>query len=409
MCTPDDLLADTARIHGIRPGLERMHALLKLLDHPERGHRIVHVAGTNGKGSVCAMVAGVLMAAGFRVLRFTSPHLNSYRERFWIDGRWIAPEHLERVLVHVESVVPQVDAELGPVTEFERLTAIAFCLARELAVDWLVLEVGLGGRLDATNVVETPEVSVITRIARDHVDWLGDSIPAIALEKAGILRPGCAAVTAAGGEALEAIIGEARRLNADLLAIAPDVSLRPTWRGKPVEIALAGPYQRFNLAIALAVFEILVSRGHDLSDSAVHEGLRDVRWPGRLERIVAADGQVFILDGAHNVDGAVALASALAPGRRVLVFGALADKEPEALAGVLAPLADRHVLAPVPSPRTWQPDATGVWSGARIAANVPEAIALARECSAGDPIVVAGSLYLVGAVRAELGIVDPEA
>jgi dihydrofolate synthase/folylpolyglutamate synthase len=407
--TPDRQLAALAKAHGIRPGLERMTALLARLGNPERGLRVVHVAGTNGKGSVCALVAEVLRAAGHRVLRYTSPHLVFYRERYWLDGRWIAPGRFEAALAHIDRTVRELEARLGVVTEFERLTAIAFWLAREEAVDWLVLEVGLGGRLDATNVVMRPEVSVITRIARDHVEWLGEALTDIAREKAGILRPAVPLVTGASGEALEAIRDVAGRTGTPCRVVEADGAIALSWQGEPVEVALPGAYQRVNAAIALQVLDVLHERGHALSGEAVRTGFARVRWPGRLEPIQVPDGPLYWLDGAHNEDGARALAASLPRRPGVLVFGALADKEPERLARILAPLAPHHVLVPVASPRTWTPVAEGVWAGARVVADVAEALRVAEEAAAGAPILVAGSLYLVGAVRHLLGVQDPEA
>ncbi len=409
MTTPDAQLAVLARTHGIRPGLERVTALLERLGHPHDGLRVVHVAGTNGKGSVCALVAEVLRSAGHRVLRYTSPHLHAYRERFWLDGRWISQARLDEALEVIDGAVRELDTDLGAVTEFERLTAIAFWLAREEAVDWLVLEVGLGGRLDATNVVTSPAVSVITRIARDHIDWLGDSIPGIAREKAGILRPGVPLVTGAVGEALDAIREVAAGVGTVCRLVDTGSPPDLVWDGETLDLVLPGAYQRTNAAIALEVLAVLHERGVTFSAEAVRTGFACVRWPGRLETVRMPDGRTFWLDGAHNEDGARALAASLPRRPGVLVFGALADKEPGRLASILAPLADRHVLVPVPSPRTWEPVASGVWVGAQVATGAEDALRLASDLARGEPILVAGSLYLVGAVRHALGVVDPEA
>ena len=188
--------------HGIRPGLERITALLAMLGSPHERLAVVHVAGTNGKGSVCAFLSATLRAAGYKVGRYSSPHLVSYCERFWCDGQFISQEELEARSKRVAEVAGELDPSLGPVTEFELLTAIAFQWFAEIGAEVLVLEVGLGGRLDATNVVNDPVVTVITRIARDHMALLGETVEEIAREKAGILKPGVPLVTGAEGSAL---------------------------------------------------------------------------------------------------------------------------------------------------------------------------------------------------------------
>ncbi len=387
---------------GIRPGLERMREILRELGEPQRRLRVVHVAGTNGKGSTSAMLTSVLREAGYKVARYTSPHLVSYRERFWLDGAFISEAAFEAMLQRVASVASAVEArlpELGPSTEFELLTAAALTWFVEQGVDLAVIEVGLGGRLDATNCFEAPEATVITGIDYDHTAILGETLEAIALEKAGILRPGVPLITGATGVAREAILEAARALDAPCRVVEGETQL---------PIGLAGPFQRRNAAMVEQVVSALRVRGWEIPFAAVMRGLASARWPGRMETWMSPSGENWLADGAHNPGGIAALCEALRQehpgGRWTVIFGALADRDARGMLEQLLPFARTLVLVAPPSPRAMAPEelAEGLrhpdW---KIASGVPDAVAEARQHE--GPYAVFGSLYLVGAVKQVLG------
>ncbi|HEY9855358.1 MAG TPA: folylpolyglutamate synthase/dihydrofolate synthase family protein [Stenomitos sp.] len=419
--TLDSTLLDTALRHGIRPGLERTTALLDLLGRPQDRLPVVHVAGTNGKGSVCAFLASILQAAGYRVGRYTSPHLVSYRERFRVNGEVIPEAELASELQRISALAETLDPALGPTTEFELLTAVAFSWFARQPLDLLILEVGLGGRLDATNVVDRPLLTAITRIAKDHTALLGDTLEAIAREKAGILKPGVPLVTGAEGHALREIRTLADSLGSPIRLAQGAAWLAPGPHGDRVrvghehyELGLLGAYQAQNASLALGLVEGLRDQGWTIEAEAVKAGLADARWPGRMDRWVAPDDQTYWLDGAHNMDGVEALARALAdreaPKGRVLLMGVLADKEPHAMIERLGPLAQTLVLTTPPHARGLDPSALDRavdHADVRVVPHWEEALATARALAAGRDIVVAGSLYLVGAVYGALGYSVP--
>ncbi|HEY7725592.1 MAG TPA: folylpolyglutamate synthase/dihydrofolate synthase family protein [Anaeromyxobacteraceae bacterium] len=386
----------------MRLGLERVERALEALGRPERGLRILHVAGTNGKGSTCAMAAEALRAAGQRVGLYTSPHLVRFNERIALDGEAIADAALERLVAEVRRACPWHDRGGGEdrLTYFEFATCLALLHFARQGASAVVLEVGLGGRFDATNAVR-PLACAVSRIGLDHVDVLGDTLDAIAREKAGILKAGVPAVTAFAQppEAMAALRREAERRGAPL-EVAP-----ASWDGA---VALRGPHQRGNAALAAAALRLLDRAGLPVPEAAVARGIAEARWPGRLEEI----GEV-VLDGAHNPDGAAALAEALSvlyPGRPVeLVFGVLADKDHAGMLRVLAPRARGLHLVPPRSPRARPPAAyrdLAAALGPRVDEHpgAAEALACARRAAAGGAaVVVAGSLYLVGEARELLG------
>jgi dihydrofolate synthase/folylpolyglutamate synthase len=384
---------------AMRLGLERMERALEALGHPERAYRVVHVAGTNGKGSTCAMVARALVTAGHRTGLYTSPHLVRFNERIAVDDQPIRDEELERVAAEVRRACPWHDAgdEAERLTYFEFATLMALLHFAERAVGVAVLEVGLGGRFDATNVVR-PVLCAIARIGLDHVEMLGDTLSAIAREKAGILKPGVPAVVtdAQPAEALATVRAEAQRRGAPLTVAAATY---------PGPIALPGPHQQENAALAAAVLRRLPGLGIAMPEEATADGIARARWPGRLETV----GGV-LLDGAHNVDGATALAAALRalhPGRKVhLVFGVLSDKDHagmlRALSGAVESL---HLVAPR-SPRgrpaaTYRDLARALVGRTDEHGDVAAALACVRAVAAADDGLgaVAGSLYLVGEAR----------
>ena len=392
---------------GMRPGLETMRGMLRAMGDPHAGLKVVHVGGTNGKGSVSAMVAAALHEAGHRTGLYTSPHLVRFHERIRVDGADVSGDALARAMAKVPL------ADFPEATYFEVATALAFQHFRDAGVEAAVLEVGLGGRLDATNVMERPLVTVLTNVALDHTDVLGPTEEAIAREKAGITRPGVPLVTGASGPALAALRevaqGPVRVLGDDFVPM-PLGERRLEVHGLrdygEVEIPLAGAHQVDNAALALAALDEADRAGLPVPVDAARRGLRRTRWPGRLDR----RGNL-LLDGAHNPAGALALAEHLkATGERpVLVFGALADKDWRLMVEVLAPLVRDAVVTRVPSPRALEPmEAARAFSMMGLFGMVVEdpghALATAQGIAGPDGVVlVTGSLYLVGDVLARLG------
>jgi dihydrofolate synthase/folylpolyglutamate synthase len=386
---------------AMRFGLERMERALEAIGHPERTLRVLHVAGTNGKGSTCSMSAEALRLAGHRVGLYTSPHLVRFHERIQVDGLPIGDPVLGDRIAEVRRACPWHDGgdEAERLTYFEFATLLALLHFAREGVDAAVLEVGLGGRFDATNAV-TPAVTAVSRIGLDHVQLLGDTLAAIAREKAGIFKPGVPAVVAHAQppEAMEALREEALRRGAPFQVAAP------SWDGP---VALRGPHQRGNAALAAAALRLLDAAGVRVGEESIARGIAGARWPGRLEEV----GGV-LLDGAHNPDGALALAEALEavyPGRPVdLVFGVLADKDHRGILRALAPAVRSLHLVPPDSPRardpaTYRDLAASMCAAVHVHARCSEALACARrEARDGAVVCVAGSLYLVGEARREL-------
>jgi len=392
-------------LHGIKFGLETTRALTAEMDHPERAYPVILVAGTNGKGSVVAYVDAALRASGLRVGRYTSPHLVRVNERIVVDGRAISGAALDRVLLRVRAAADRLVRRgvlKGHPTYFEVLTLAAFDHFRAAQVDIAVLEVGLGGRLDATNVSE-PLVSAIVSIGRDHEQYLGSTLASIAREKAGVLRKGRAAVIGAmPGAAHRAIAKIAARVGARLV----DASRSP--RALPAGL-LPGEHQKANARVALAVLREARRAGLPVDLRRSGAAFAHARWPGRLQWI-RSPRPPLLLDGAHNPDGARALARYLRAHRPfVLVFGVMADKAVTAMARSLFPLAHVLVLTRAPGDRAASPEeivraAGPPASGARLEPSVPRALRLAaRLTPPGGCVVVAGSLYLVGDVLRRRG------
>jgi dihydrofolate synthase/folylpolyglutamate synthase len=419
-----ELLA-TLEARGIRLDLGPFRSLLAALGEPQRAAPAAIVAGTNGKGSVTALVEAALGAAGYRTLATTSPHLVSAHERIRIAGADIGEPALAATLARVlDAATP----ESHP-TYFEALIAAAFLAGASARAEALVLEVGMGGRLDATNAAD-PLVSTVTRIALDHVAELGDTLAAIAGEKAGVFRPGRPAVVAAQEpEADRALAAAAARTGARLRRVVDSVAVRraefrglaghalelETARGAyRIELALAGEHQVDNACAALATAEELAAAAFPRLDrAAIERGFAAARWPARLESLPAGAAGTVLLDAAHNPDGCRALARFLARLDRpyALLFGALADKRIEAMLPPLAAQATAVVLARPDSPRAADPAALLPLLGASGAAATVEpeperALERALERSPGL-VVACGSLYLVGRVRARLLAAPP--
>ncbi len=416
---------NTPRWQASRLGLERMIGLLDRMGRPQDALRFVHVAGTNGKGSTCAYLASILQAAGLRVGLFTSPYILRFEERIRVNGRDITEEELARAVEAVRPHAEAIEAACGDhPTEFELMAAVALEHFRAVACDIVVLEVGLGGRLDATNVIDAPEASVICRIGLDHTDLLGSTLAAIAGEKAGIVKAaspvvswpqepeamavveavaaerGCALTVpdfsqlavepltwgaerrngACGGEGVPAtasseggdgVSGDASGEAAARAAVVP-LRRRFTYRGCAFEAGLLGSYQPFNAALALEAARVLRERGWDISAEAEVAGIAEARWPGRFEVVDAAP--LTIIDGGHNAQGAQALAASLTDllgeeGRGTVAFamGVLADKDYEAMVRAVAPWAvSFHVYAPA-NPRALPAEELAACIGAVLA------------------------------------------
>ena len=427
-------LADRGRF-GIRLGLGRTRALLRALGDPQRTVRGALVAGTNGKGSVLALAGSALRAAGHRVGETPKPHLVSYRERVAVDGRPIGPEDFTRHVAAVLEVAGPVARRLGEPTEFELLTAVAFRHFAESDLDVALVEVGLGGRLDATHAWDGG-VAAVTNVDLDHMDRLGPTIGHIAREKAAIIERGDRAVTGASGEALAVVRRRAHRLAVPLTVVEPapllgwdrDTITVELPRLGPTRIGLRGRHQAANAAVADALLDALEAAGIVRADpDARRRGYERAVWPGRLEVIAPPGGGDLLLDGAHNPAGAAALAQALddlrphlADGPVTLVTATMADKDVD---GVIAALARAQTLRGAAVTATsveglrampaaeladrWRrlaPDLAG------ISVEVDPLAATERAIAAGHGrglTVVAGSLYLVGAVRGHL-VHDPD-
>jgi dihydrofolate synthase / folylpolyglutamate synthase len=348
---------------GMKFGLENMHRLVAALGHPERQFKSVHVAGTNGKGSVTAMVEHALNAADFRSARYTSPHLERIEERFVIRGTEVETDTLRDVVGIVRDAVTSVrdrHQSFSP-TFFECATAAAFELFRRERVEFAVIETGLGGRLDATNVIE-PVITAITSIDFDHEALLGGTIRSIAAEKAGTIKRHVPVVVGPLPAEADIVIQEtAERREAPLIRALP---LAPRW--SDVKPALAGSHQRENAAVAIAILDRLRRTGLDLSEADIRTGVEAVNWPGRLERI-ERDGTTVLIDGAHNPAGARALAKYLSEigwSDAALVFGAMRDKNTSMMLGHLLPAVSAIVCTKPNSPRA-EEAGLGNWAGRR--------------------------------------------
>lgn len=392
----DDLAA--RQRFGVKPGLDAIRGVCAALGNPQRGLRAIHVAGTNGKGAVCAVLDSCIRAAGLRAGRYTSPHLVRVNERFFLDGAPIGDDALERVAGAVSRVAP-ADSRF---TFFEALTAVAFLAYAEAKPDFVVLETGLGGRLDATNVCE-PALAVITRIGLDHCDWLGDTVEKIAAEKAGIIKPGVPVVLGRNSpEVVEVVKARAAEVGAPFV-YAPDIADESEI---PPDFSLAGSFNRENAVTALAALKTLGLAGRP----HVMDGFFGVVWPGRFQRV----GR-FIVDGAHNPPAARALAAALREmpvhgDGLALVAGFCGDKDVDETLRILAPLVRRAFAVRTNNPRSLAPETLAEKMSVAGISSVPcESLGAALERMAEEPpafspdTLVCGSLFLAGEALVALG------
>lgn len=402
--------------------LDEVRSLLATLGDPHRRFTSVLIAGTNGKGSTAATLSSIVHACGLRTALYTSPHLARPNERICVDRAEISDDDFARLYFRVDDAARQLvlDGRLPQSPSFfEVLTAQAFLYFAEQQVDLAVLEVGMGGRLDATNVVE-PLVSIITDISLDHTEWLGSTISAIAREKAGILRPGGVMITLPQHPDANRVLGEvAVELNVRGVSavpyMPPSLAAAGAYEvealGFPIQVdsPLSGAHQHRNIALAIAAaVELASHRGFPITPDGIANGIHLTRWPGRLERVTAR-GVEWILDVAHNPAGAWALRSSLrgileVRKPRTLVFSCLRDKPISELAQILFPLFDQVVLAPIHTSRAAAvPDllaaAESTGTPATVAASVNEALERAAAFTDGGIAVVSGSVYLVGEAR----------
>lgn len=411
---------------GSRPGLERMQWMLSRMGHPEAAQRFIHVGGTNGKGSTTALIHNILQAAGYSVGMYTSPYLESFTNRIGAAGADIKQEHLVDLVERLRPLFEELnETELGPITQFEVTTLLALAYYQQLDLDLVVWEVGLGGRLDATNVVN-PLVSVVTNIGLDHTEVLGTSLPEIAMEKAGIIKPAIPVVTAIEDEAAfkalqtvaEAVGAPIWRLGAEFAYQRTSFDLqqqRFTYSDLDGEwhdlvIRLMGEHQCKNAATALAVISQLRRQGFCISEQACREGLIKTVWPGRLEVMQAKP--LIIVDGAHNPHGTKALEQVLVeyfPDKKItMVLGILQDKVRQEMLGHLLPHADRVIFAAPDFGRAIDPellllDAADYQVKATVAASVAQAVDAALSTLTDlDVLLIAGSLYTVSEAREHL-------
>jgi len=376
--TYDEMLERLAALkrYGMRPGLDAIRELLHRVGDPHVGMSVIHVGGTNGKGSTAAMIEAALRADGRRTGLYTSPHLLRFTERIRIDGDEIPP-------AQAAELAEVVLAGGGEFTFFEVATAMALLAFDRAGAPTAVLEVGLGGRLDATNVIEHKSVAVVTSVGLDHTDVLGPRIVDIAREKAGIFRRDTPALFACDDEAASVLQAEAERVGATPIERFgrdfDDAGLPP--------LALVGAHQRRNAALARRALELV-----GVGTRAIREGLANVKWPGRLEAL----SPTVMVDAAHNEEGARALAAAWPAGDWTLVVGVVADKDARAIVAPLAARARRVIVTAPPSPRALPPaELARLVPGATVAPDLAAALALA----AGERVVVAGSIFLVGEAR----------
>ena len=406
---------------GIRPGLERIRALCALLGDPQKRFACVHVAGTNGKGSTCTELASILTAAGYQTGLYTSPYVIEFRERIRLNGEMIPWEALCRVTQTVKTAIETLAEQDVAVTEFEAVTAAAFLYYAECGCDIVVLETGLGGRFDATNVVEAPLCSVITSVSLDHTKILGDTVEQIAAEKCGIIKPGCPVVT--GAEQLPPVLDVIRRTAkqqgselmiaeaAELVQKRSDITGADVrWQGVELHVPFCGAHQICNTALVLNAVKVLRREGYRIDDGQIAKGLSAASIPARIEIINRSP--LVILDGSHNDGSTAALANALMeylPGKRILaVMGMMADKDCEKALEHLLPLFSKVIAVRPSNPRSMGAEhfrdlvlQKGV--AAQAAASPEEGVREAiRQLDGYDALVACGSLYLAADIRAYL-------
>ena len=410
---------DSMQWFGSKPGLDRIRELLEKLGDPQKRLQFVHIAGTNGKGSCAAMTASVLRKAGYRTGLYTSPYLQRFTERMQVNGRELGEEEL---IALVERVRPIAEAMADHPTEFEIMTAMAMLWFCEQACDVVVLEVGLGGRLDATNIIDRVACSIIMNIGLDHTAILGDTVEQIAAEKAGIVKPGCPVVLYQQKESVEAVVREICRERGSALQVADFSQLAPefdsaegqvfTYKGQPYAIPLLGAHQLRNAAVVLEAVEVLRRQGWRLPQDAVEHGLYAVSWPARFE--IVHEEPTVVVDGGHNPQCAETVAENLLhyfPGqRRVLLLGVLRDKDYPELCRILDPAADAYVCVTPNSERALPAEELAellrkTGKPVAVCGTIPDGVTEAlREAGEAGMVCAVGSLYMAGPIRACFGL-----
>ncbi|MDR0839577.1 MAG: bifunctional folylpolyglutamate synthase/dihydrofolate synthase [Oscillospiraceae bacterium] len=400
---------------GAKPGLERTRELLEKLGNPEKSLKFVHVAGTNGKGSTSAMMASALRAAGYVTGLYTSPYILRFNERMQVDGEQISDGELEEM---TELIRPHADAMDDAPTEFELITALAMVYFARRRCDIVVLEVGMGGELDSTNVIATPELAVITAMGLDHTAELGNTLAEIASAKAGIIKAG-GDVAVYGAEPEAVAVFEKKCADVGARLVRTDfarLSVRSSSIGgsiidfgaiRDIFLPLAGTYQPKNAALAITALEVLRGKGWRISDGNIRDGIASVRWPGRFE--ILRREPVFIIDGAHNPHGIAAAADSLRSlfGEKKLVFlvGVMADKDVGTMMGAIAPLAGAFVAVAPHNPRAMGAGALAAMLGGygvpvEAFADIGEGVARAIQLAGvGGAVAALGSLYFSADVR----------
>lgn len=410
---------DALQWFGSRPGLERIGALLDKLGRPQDSLRFIHIAGTNGKGSCAAMTASVLKAAGHRVGLYTSPYLFRFNERMKVNGKEIEDEALCRL---VERIKPLADAMEEHPTEFEMMTALALLWFREERCTVVVLEAGLGGRLDATNIIEKPELSVIMNIGLDHTAVLGDTLEQIAREKAGIIKPGCPVVLYQQSQTVTEVIRAVCQEKGAPLSIADFTRIEPEfdslegqvfrYKGDAYALPLLGDHQLRNAAVVLEAVEILRKKGWKLEQEDVEHGLYAVSWPARFERV--HEEPDVIVDGGHNPQCAETVAKNLLryypDRRRILLVGVLRDKDYGEIFRLLDPAADEYVCVTPNSDRALPAEELAAFlakAGKPVQSceSIRDGVSAALDAAGEDGMVCAvGSLYMAGQIRDVFGL-----
>ena len=385
---------------GIKPGLKRITRLLELLDQPHKKYKTIHVTGTNGKGSVCAFLSQILKDANIKAGMFTSPHLMSYCERIKVDGIDISEDDFAKLVEQVKTCISiMTDSGYESPTEFEVLTAMAFKYFADKKVEYAVIEVGLGGLLDSTNVI-TPEVCVITNVANDHADKCGGDLRGIAMHKAGIIKPGVTVVTAAAGEALDIIHDAAEAVDAEVY----DIDSENVIEAVNIPMSLKGAYQMTNAMLAMLAAQILMD--YRITPDITTDALMHTQWAGRFE-LFNVNGKQIVIDGAHNGAGTAALRMSLdkefPTGRRTFLFGVLKDKDIDIMIDNLFTEQDFVIVTKPNSVRAAEPeDIVNLLKAKSI-----DAVAINDNAEAfhkfinsdSDLLIAAGSLYLIGNIR----------
>ena len=409
-----------AYIHGVeffgsKPGLTRIGELLEKLGNPQKGMRFIHIAGTNGKGSCAAMTASVLKAAGYRTGLYTSPYLYRFNERMQINGKEIPDDVLAEIVTRVK---PIAEAMADHPTEFELMTAIALLWYKQEACDVVVLEVGLGGRFDATNIIDAPEAAVIMNIGLDHTAVLGDTVEQITFEKAGIIKPGTEAVMFQQSESVTNVVRERCEELGVPLHIADFSKIKSefdslygqsfSYRGEVYALPLLGSHQLKNAAVVLELVEVLRGRGWKLEQGDVEHGLYAVHWPGRFELV--SEEPLFVVDGGHNPQCAQTVRENLLhyfpDKRRILLLGILRDKDYAGLTEILDGAADEYICITPDSPRALPAAELADFlkrynKAVAVCESIRDGVSLALDRSDDESVVCAvGSLYSVGEIRA---------